>query len=329
VCDGTGEKLKGKKISVSVAARRTYGQEQKQKFYADVVGRKIETPFAWDFEDIGGAGRERGNVANKMAVIYVDGNGFGQMQSELCTNPDTQRKFDRELKQHRREFLKTFLEQHVLSDPDGPFVRRHDGARCYRMETLLWGGDEFMLVVPAWRGWEALQYFFGVAQGWTLLATRVTHAAGLVFCSYKAPIHRVAGIARQLCEHAKRERNRNLFAYQVLESFDVVPSEFDEYRQGLVPDQAIDALNIEGTEMPEISEQMSTLKENEFPRRKLFDLARGRLSHAEEKDFLAELPAEVRSAADALRGPLNGGARWYHIAELWDYVGKGGATPWL
>jgi hypothetical protein len=327
--DAPWEKFKGKKISLSVQARREYGIKQKQQFYQDTLGRPISTSFAWDFEHIGAAGSERGNLAGKMAVIYADGNRFGDLQNRLCTDRKLQEDYDKQLKNHRKEFLKAFLEQKVLPDPEQAFVGFKGGNSWYRMETLLWGGDEFMLLVPAWRGWFTLQFFFDRAKTWNLLGETVTHAAGLVFCSHKAPIHRVADLARKLCDAAKKDKSRNLFAYQILESFDIV-GDFETYRKSMAPHgYGIESLNLEGPEMGEIDRLMSDLKAAEFPRRKLFDLARGRLSKADEKDFLSGLPAKARDAAEGLRILLNDSARWYHIAELWDYAGKGGATPWL
>ena len=39
------------------------------------------------------------------------------------------------------------------------------------LETLLWGGDEILWVVPAWKGWELARWFFGLKHEVTVLRT--------------------------------------------------------------------------------------------------------------------------------------------------------------
>jgi hypothetical protein len=261
--------------------------------------------------------------------VYADGNDFGKRQREECITPELQTKFDVELKEHRRNFLKSLLEKEVFHRSD--WLRKTVNAPdVYRMETLLWGGDEFLLIVPAWKGWTTLQLFFDYAKDWKLLGKDVTHAAGLVFCHHTAPISRMATLVRKLCESAKKvDKNRNLFGYQALESFDVLPNDFHEYRKQLAPNCKVDSLSIDGTKMKAIADRMSVLKDTDFPRRKLFALARGAQGEDEKNDFLTGLPQEGRDALNELAKLLSTEALWYHVAELWDYVGKGEATPWL
>ncbi len=323
-------KLRGDRISQSVHARREYGKQQKQSFYSKETGcTDIHYPFAFDFEDIAKAGSSKGNLNNKIAVLYADGNDFGKRQSKECTTTDLQARFDVELKKHRRNFLKSLLKDEVLRGDDW-LGRDENRNPVYRMETLLWGGDEFMLVVPAWKGWDTLQIFFNHSKDWKLLDQNVTHAAGLVFCNHRAPIHRIAALVRKLCESAKKvDKSRNLFTYQVLESFDVLPGDFEKFRKGIAPCGKLETLTLDGTAMGVIADQMSVLKGAEFPRRKLLDLARGRLGGNEIKEFFEGLSTEIQGALNELAKHLSSEALWYHIAELWDYMGKGEATPWL
>jgi hypothetical protein len=48
-----------------------------------------------------------------------------------------------------------------------------------RFETLLWGGDELVWVVPAWQGWWTLDFFFRKARRWEYNNIPLKHAAGL------------------------------------------------------------------------------------------------------------------------------------------------------
>ena len=76
-----------------------------------------------------------------------------------------------------------------------------------RIETLLWGGDELIWVVPAWCGMEAVQFFFDNTNTkdavWEVNGRRLTHAAGVVFCSCRAPIRSVVKLAKELAESVK------------------------------------------------------------------------------------------------------------------------------
>ena len=329
-------KYRGDTLSASVAVRRRYGLQQKQAFYGEILGSKPKKLFASEFEQIGeDTAKQRGPLGNKIALIYVDGNGFGKVQQELCKSPKQQRSFDKQLQSKRKEFLKALL-QHLITDPG--FLHKGKGRNHYRLETLLWGGDEFMLVVPAWRGWDTLAFFFEFMNGWKVTVRpeegqeeprEMYHAAGLVFCKVKSPIHRVEALARGLCDIAKADRNRSLFSYVCLESFDVLPVDLAGHRDTLVPDLPAAGLNLDGTKMGEIAEQIAVLKDADFPRRKLFDLAKGRLDDAAVGELLDDVSDEARDAAGKLKALLTPEARWYHLAELWDYAGKGEATPWL
>ncbi|MCL0149207.1 hypothetical protein, partial [Klebsiella pneumoniae] len=61
---------------------------------------------------------------------------------------------------------------------------------------------------------------------------------GLVFCGTKTPIHNVVKLARKLGDKAKDVAKReggNRLAYEVLESFDDVTSDFNEHRRKWLP----------------------------------------------------------------------------------------------
>jgi hypothetical protein len=189
---------------------------------------KIVNPIAWthDFEDIA-VDKVYGNLSGKMAVIYFDGNGFGQIQQDLVASPEDQRTFDGQIQQRRREFLYTLVEH---------FENKRGEAGKIRLETLLWGGDEMLFVVPAWHGFELVNLLF--AQDWTIRLEgqerTLTHAGGLVFCSYKTPIGRITQLARSLAERVKdsedgRGRKENRYDCLVLESIDYPAESLGEY----------------------------------------------------------------------------------------------------
>ncbi|MGH8499011.1 MAG: hypothetical protein ACRERV_09430 [Methylococcales bacterium] len=122
-------------------------------------------------------------------------------------------------------------------------IDEENGAKqeVIRFETLLWGGDEMLFVLPAWLGFEFLQYFFEHSSRWACVGgERLTHSAGLVFCHAKSPIHRIRKLAQSLADSMKvvlgEHRKQNVWDYIVLESIDYPGdnniSEFNKTRFG-------------------------------------------------------------------------------------------------
>jgi hypothetical protein len=200
------------------------------------------------------------------------------------------------------------------------------------METLLWGGDELIWVVPAWTGWQTLNLFFEESKRWEFknerLTKKLTNAAGLVFCHHNAPIHRIKKLAQSLGELAKGDRNKSRFAYQVLESFDHTGSNLDKYRENFCPKETTPTdLILDGENMKAIQKNIKCLKEKEFPRNKLRKIVMGLLNdktdEAKEdiKSVKKALEVEQTDALVKLRDICNGETMmWIHIAELWDYA---------
>ena len=150
---------------------------------------------------------------------------MGAFQREHCKTAQSQRDFSVGLRRRQAGFLADLLDV-VRTDADWK------NGEAIRLETLLWGGDEIVWVTPAWRGWRLLTMFYESAKAWQLLGKSVTHSAGLVFCHHKAPIHEIVHLAKELNgmvkEKGRRQKARNLFAYQVLESFDHIGRALDD-----------------------------------------------------------------------------------------------------
>ena len=166
------------------------------------------------------------NLENKIAVFYADGNGFGDIQAKRVKTVADQRHFDLTLKTYRREFLACLLQQWMPKDGKG----------ILPLETLLWGGDEMLFVVPASKGFALAQMFYQHSRNWSVeldgTKHKLTHAGGLVFCHYKTPIGRVKQLAQDLAEGVKEQkygRKGNYFDYAVLESIDYPAESLDEF----------------------------------------------------------------------------------------------------
>lgn len=240
-CSEDGLRPRGEKSKWSMATqrRKTHGREQKQALYAarsHVDGKPdlvIERSFASDFEEIAAASAPMGNLSNKLAIFYVDGNDFSKIQRQHCTTLAGQQRWDQFIQQSRKAWFRAFLSEELLGeDASAEWI---SSKNCYRFETLLWGGDELMFVVPAWKGFRLAQHFFRHSHRWDLRDTGLcresrplTHAGALVFCNRKAPIHRLKRLAKDgMAEFVKnQDRTRDGLAVQVLESFDHLGAEY-------------------------------------------------------------------------------------------------------
>jgi hypothetical protein len=229
----------------------------------DELEKLEELTFVNDLETLGHNTRYE-TLNNKIAVIYLDGNGFGEIQRSKVKDTKDQQAFDRLIRDCRAHFLFHLLTAlrdgawngHALSDGcrEGSGDDRSDSrsdrggtpqaegsSKQLRLETLLWGGDEMTLVVPAWLGFDVLQLFYAISAKWHFENTPLTHAGGIVFCHAHSPIAEMRRLATRLADDVKQwmrdnKTGGNWFDYLVLESIDY-PTEptlsvFREHRYG-------------------------------------------------------------------------------------------------
>lgn len=333
------------KVSASVFDRREHGRQMKREIYQEVVAppggaraRGVPTQFVRDLEELA-ADPGKGNLHGKMAVIHLDGNGFGRIKEGAGDNREVWEQFDRKVKEYRRQLLDSLLGL-MKDDPDW---KTSEGR--YRVETLLWGGDEIIWVVPAWKGWETLRLFYRESDPWEFKGKPLRHAGGIIFCHHRAPIHRLTKLAGELSDQAKGGDGRahNRFAYEVLESFDHVGSDFEAYRrshcvQPLTPGAPPDPrqLILDSADMSFLKEQAASLSEK-LPRRKLHEVVEHLLTPLEDGPAGAARQEARRAAVRDLRdrllragvpeaqireleARLGGETCWLHLNALWDYL---------
>ncbi|MDD4273331.1 MAG: hypothetical protein PHG14_06335 [Desulfobacter postgatei] len=338
-------------ISESVSVRRRYGQDVKRDPAVFYGKRTLGTDFSSlsitkDLEQLSRCSRDLdySHLNNKMAVIYLDGNEFGKKQQQ-CTNPEEQRMFDQQTRTGREKLLRDLLIEITCDVTD----ERWFFDRSLRLETLLWGGDEIIWVVPAWQGWWMMKKFYQLAQDHIYLqktdGQRETlyHGASLVFCKHKAPIQTIDSLSRTLADlFAKTSdlKKRNMFAYQVLESFDHAGSDIVGYRRMLIQglSEKDQDLLIDAKDMETIEQSIYGLKQLDFPRRKIYqivncyrrqdsdaaDLLIQKLFHETTADSAEEKrhKQDIKSLLDEIQAVFSGSPIfWLHLMELWDYVG--------
>jgi hypothetical protein len=313
--------------SGSVFERRQYGRKLKQKFYRDEISKldqqfDVNQNFVSDLTELTDDEHE-GNLHGKMAVIYLDGNSFGSLQRGL--DQKGLQNFDETIKKYRRKFLHDLLVEITQSEDYAWFYENK-----IRLEILLWGGDEIMLVVPAWKGWWTLNFFFQASENWGFNKKTLTHAAGLVFCHHNAPIHRIKGLAYQLGELAKAKtdaqgnkigRTANYVAYQVLESFDHTGLEIEEFREQRLGSSGIKAndLIIAGNKMDQDGKLMADVKAV-LPKSRVYKIINALLHDPTQIDKQIQKAKEELDESLQNSPVLTEATFWLHLIELWDYV---------
>ncbi len=325
----------------SVCVRREKGRDKKN-WYCKKCGLQ-EKSDDWkhfpqpapDFSTIACSsdGEQYGYLDGKMAVIYLDGNHFGKLQRDFCNTVEQQQEFDKKIRvEFQDATLKTLLnemqaDKDWLNIPDEP-----DIPASLRLETLLWGGDEIIWVVPAWRAWWLLGRFYQeVRENWKLKGEPLTLAGGLVFCNHKTPIHRIVELAQKLGDEVKRYYDRNGVALQVLESYDHTGSDFNSFRKSYVPSgSSRKEMILNGEEMLPLLDAAKEIK-TVIPKRQLYRLVsllyqpgdcleekEKREQYQLSKSLIKLLGAKEREALEDCFG--TGHAKWLLLLELWDYL---------
>lgn len=324
-------------VSESVLVRSDFGRSQKrQDFYKDEAGSTVEHQFARDFEELAtGAPLAFGVLDGKIGVIYLDGNKFGDKQNRHCTSVDGQRRFDETVRTFRKEFLRALLDE---AQDASNRARWLSTDQRVRLEVLLWGGDELLIVVPAWNAWSTLRLFYERSRALTFAGERLTHKGGLVFCHHNAPIQPIRVLAERLARRAKGDGTGNAFAYVVLESFDHAGLDLDGYftnRYGGADMTLAERDSGSLAQMMEIAERELPRLRQAIPRRQLHRVAAAVAGgQAGVNEDIGSLTTAVEATGASLAkaekafGPStpDAGGRapfWLHMLELWDYVAPG------
>lgn len=236
------ESYASKPVSESVEHRREYGMKKRQAFYTAELGGIAKQNeniamllsgsmrFTDDLHELAKA-NGKAKTEGKLAIIYLDGNSFGGLQEKILSQEDEdsdntenkvetrQKAFDHYLQAKRAELMGAIVQ----------FLVARTATDKLPLETLMWGGDEMLLVVPAIYGIEVMQLIYEQTETWDISGHSLKHAGGIVFCQYKSPIFRVRKAASQLAELIKKSFDKSIsyFDYLVLESLDC-PVEIDD-----------------------------------------------------------------------------------------------------
>lgn len=346
-----------KSVSASVKHRADKGRTLRQQIYKNILGaetyakviNKIKTKnigckddrdiVTDDIQELA-YHKDMGNLNNKIAFIYLDGNKFTKIRNNLCDKSEELIAFSKEVEDARSKFLAALL---TKAEQDKTFKTEDDEIR---LETLLWGGDELEIIVPAWKGWEVLNDFFRDMKDVFYGKAPLTHAGGIVFCNCKAPIREIRRMAHELAEMTKEaikddfgdidkdnpkanHENDDAFHFLVLESFDTVGGRVKPFAQNYFGKTIWDNMWLSKAEMNKLYDAIDIMKKDGFPRNKIFDIVRAIKQNQFNQSIVDNALADNKMSKDIvdsinifLGGKIE---RWFVISELWDYVCVGGA----
>ncbi len=351
------------KLSAAVLHRRAYGRTARQKFYEDELG-------------VGTAGAILGDLSftnslddmvhsppvglplslqSKVAVVYADGNGFGAIRDLVGIN-----EFSDQLAVLRRALLADVLRWLVRGQKGDDAVRedipwqafaiQDQDALGLRFETLLWGGDEFIMVMPAWLAFAFVSGFCAATKAWEIKGNPLTHAVGVAIAHHKTPIRQLKTIAKGAADMAKDAglKDRNSVSFEIYESLSPPDLDLRQARARLYRatdhDHLARLLAIPGEEMVSLGERLFHLTgrdgDEPFPRSQLYAALRnirdrgldltGADATKAATDHLKEYARRAggkAKAEDVLRNPLPccDGERptaldLALICQLWDYT---------
>lgn len=347
-------------ISSSVWTRKDNGIDKRKRAFKricrDWTGTACIDPetlaFTDNLQELASDGPEK-NLENKIAFIAIDGNAFGKLRETTCRTPELLKAFDEKVRKEVQANLFASLVGSFLQDPDARMdikptaetrtaLNQEIKPDCkLRLETLLWGGDEFAWVVPAWKAFDLLRLFYDQDRNrkWKWKDRPLTYAAGVVFANVKTPIRSVRNLAEDLLYAAKASVRKgadgvpvshedgDLIRYLVLESIDQIEGGLGRFLTGYYTPATPASLLLGGCGLESFCGHMLTLKAL-LPHNKVYSvidaLRQGRDVAAAAVEALADCAPEARKQIqDAIQG-ITGGvdARWFCIADLWDFVRK-------
>lgn len=377
-------------LSTRSADLRNYGRDARRTLYPVTLGpTRTETlhglglfridrqepgfDFAQSFHDIV-ADPPAGlpvSLRGKMAFLYFDGNGFSAARAVVDIG-----KFGEAVAEARAETLTELLSFFMSDGDDKALVYRrstnirrpgskprdkpaNEQMNLMRLETLVAGGEDFSLVVPAWLAWDVawrmldwLDTAGQVASARLLDGRPLGYRAGMVICHHRTPARRATAFAEALCEDAKKVKEKfgedpePALSLHIVESHDVpeVPrlggpdlvdvrrASFDPQDPPKLGENYGRAFRFTNADRVALNDDLAWLKA-QFPRSQVYNL----LEHDGDFDrAMHDMANRARKQADPeevtrrLAPPAgwSQGAgsvqdpqrlRLIQIAELWDY----------
>lgn len=308
-------------ISLAHDKRRSFGRDQRARFYFDYAGQKPHYEFIDDFETmVEGPPDVADSLKNKTAVFFADADGLNSKRIKAAREGfPVLSKFSNSLKARQRNLLANILGWLQNGADDGKRQAEFCVNGKLRFETLMWGGDEMLFVMPSWLALEFAQRFFEWTSDWNIDGDPdpITFSCGLVVANHKTPIRQMKRIAvedlangiKQLKKAGKIGKGRNALQAEIFESLSLPDTGFSNYRKqlyfhGRTPnDDDMEKLNmaltIGGDRFTGMCDSISKLKMPEsskaFPRSQLYAMIRKASDHGIQFNTIEEGDLEAIS----------------------------------
>lgn len=348
----------GARISEAADFRRRVGREIKQHLFSKLLNDQTYTDDLVA-KDLGKLATDphKGILNGKIALIQVDGNSFGRIRNKICDTAPKRKEFDEAIQEGCRNVFLRELLINARSDPDFQVI--DCGKSALRIELLLWGGDEFTLVVPAWKGLEVLERFYRIADGLKFEGVPMTHRAVVIFCHHDAPILQIRRLAERLLDITKnnikgqfeaafasdpslsslspKDRTQqikflsnanygNAARYLVLESFDMLRGSIENFLKHYYHIADTSGMLLYANEMSRLRSNLQTICAA-VPKGRVVEIAlaisRGDGTRKKElcDRLIKSVAPDQRDAVNAAINALtkNNDAGWYIMADLWDF----------
>lgn len=237
----------GELVSQAHWDRHSFGRASRQRFYARADGTHWpHASFVDDFEAMVEDHPERlvESLQSKIAVFYADGNRLGKHRARALAEGGLEGlgRFSSGFKTLQRGLLRdimAWLNHGAVSEAPAYLTPAGD----LRFETLMWGGDEILFVMPAWLAIDFAAAFAGWTAGWkTPAGDPLTFSCGLVIAHHKTPVRQMKGIADALADIGKSLQpqdggpafsSRGHLQFEVFESLSLPETGPVDYRKRL------------------------------------------------------------------------------------------------
>ncbi len=207
--------IKGQ-LSEATFSRLEYGRNKRRTFYDDVLGPEVLKGYGVcnSFEEMVATQSEAIPLSarSKIAVIHLDGDRFSNHRASTSA-PE----MSASLKQMQAKVLSRLLGDALAVETEEFGTE----APRLRFETLLWGGDDITIIVPAWRAFMTLIGFYDEIRNTTISGVPVTFSAACIIANYKSPIRRLVGLADRACSLNKASGVGGGVSFDIFESIEV------------------------------------------------------------------------------------------------------------
>ncbi len=325
-------------IAVSAAVKKRFikGRELRNELYEKLLGElETKTQFTSDLESLAGK-TKNGATEEKIALIHLDGNKFGKIRAESCRSIKDLKDFNKLIQEEIQEPSLKLLLTIATNQQNKGFRTIHEEVR---IETLMWGGDEIELIVPASQLWDTLQIFFEVASSTKFKGTALTYSAGVVVCLHTVPILQIRRYAEQLCGIAKgssKEVQSNQFALLNMSSFDAIHRDVGKFLDTYYHPATKNDFIVAFSEMQALRQHVRIIRKN-FPKNKLYEIVAALQDPLQAKKKTDEIidralkmiskpwKEPTKKAIEAITASNTN--KWFLISDIWSIVDNNDHEP--